>query len=131
MIASVPNFGHWYPRLRVALGRFDYDRRGILDNDHVRFFTRRSFERLVRAQGYSVARRDATGLPLEVADRGGNGQEIDSSPVSKLLARLDRIAVSLRPQLFGYQFLYELRPDPARPTGARNDADRSLPGTGA
>ena len=39
LMVSVPNFGHWYPRARVALGRFDYDRRGILDQDHVRFFT--------------------------------------------------------------------------------------------
>ncbi len=110
LVVSVPNFGHWYPRLRVALGRFDYDRRGILDADHVRFFTRRSFERLVQAEGYTVARRDATGLPLEVVDRGGDGSDIDSSPLARLMARIDRAAVVLRPQLFGYQFLYELRP---------------------
>ena len=110
LIVSVPNFGHWYPRLRVALGRFDYDRRGILDADHVRFFTRRSFERLARSEGFSVARRDATGLPIEVAERGGHDQELQRSFVSRLIARVDRVAVSLRPQLFGYQFLYELRP---------------------
>ena len=28
---SVPNFGHWYPRARIALGPFDYDQRGPLD----------------------------------------------------------------------------------------------------
>ena len=113
VIVSVPNFGHWYPRLRVALGRFDYDRRGILDADHVRFFTRRSFERLVSSQGWIVARRDATGLPIEVADRGGRGQDVGASSASRWIERLDRTAVGLRPQLFGYQFLYELRPDPA------------------
>ena len=37
VLASVPNIGHWYP-LRVVSGRFDYDARGILDRDHVRFF---------------------------------------------------------------------------------------------
>lgn len=120
-IVSVPNFGHWYPRLRVALGRFDYDRRGILDAGHVRFFTRRSFERLVAAAGYGVIRRDATGLPLEVAARGGAGGSTAPSGLSALLARVDRAAVDLRPQLFGYQFLYELRPsrrdDPSGPTG--------------
>ena len=51
LLASIPNFGHWYPRARVALGLFDYDARGILDRDHVRFFTRRSFARLVRDAG--------------------------------------------------------------------------------
>ena len=33
IIASVPNFGHWYPRARTAAGLFDYDQRGILDRD--------------------------------------------------------------------------------------------------
>ena len=42
VVTSVPNFAHWYPRLRVGIGRFDYDRRGILDADHLRFFTRRA-----------------------------------------------------------------------------------------
>src|SRR4029079_15958580 len=37
LISSGPNIGHWYPRLRIALGRFDYDRRGILDATHLRF----------------------------------------------------------------------------------------------
>ena len=108
LVASVPNFGHWYPRLRVGIGRFDYDRRGILDQDHVRFFTKRSFERLVDAHGYRVVRRTGTGLPLEVADRGGNGQEVGSGTAARTLARLDRAAVAARPQLFAYQFVYEL-----------------------
>ena len=51
IVASVPNFGHWYPRLRTAAGLFDYDQRGILDRTHVRFFTRRSFRRAVANTG--------------------------------------------------------------------------------
>ena len=64
LVASVPNFAHWYPRLRTLAGRFDYDRRGILDRTHLRFFTRRSFERLVAEHGWTVASRGYTGLPL-------------------------------------------------------------------
>ena len=48
IIISVPNFGHWYPRVRTALGIFDYDQRGILDKTHVRFFTRRSLLRMIK-----------------------------------------------------------------------------------
>ncbi|MEX0768847.1 MAG: bifunctional glycosyltransferase/class I SAM-dependent methyltransferase, partial [Microthrixaceae bacterium] len=115
VLVSVPNFGHWYPRLRVALGRFDYDRRGILDSDHVRFFTKKSFERLATSAGFTIVRRDATGLPLEVAERGGsawgsdnnqgsdNNRGSDGSKLSSVLARIDRAAVATRPQLFGYQ----------------------------
>ncbi len=109
VLVSVPNFGHWYPRLRVALGRFDYDRRGILDSDHVRFFTKKSFERLALASGFTILRREATGLPLEVAERGGHGQELQGKGFSRLVNQIDRAAVAARPQLFGYQFLFELR----------------------
>src|SRR4051794_5460373 len=70
VIASVPNFGHWYPRLRVVSGRFGYDRRGILDDGHVRFFTRHSFEAMVKSAGYATRRKSSVGLPLEAAKRG-------------------------------------------------------------
>jgi SAM-dependent methyltransferase len=113
LLVSVPNIGHWYPRARVAVGRFDYDRRGILDQDHVRFFTRRSFERLVTSTGFRVVHRSGTGLPLEVLDRGANGTQPGSGSAAQTLARLDRAAVALRPQLFAYQFIYELVPEPA------------------
>ncbi len=110
LIASIPNFGHWYPRTRSALGLFDYDRRGILDNTHIRFFTRRSFERLARECGYTAVQRAATGLPFDVTNRGAG----ENAPAARLgvVGTIDRVTVKLRPQLFGYQFLYELTSTP-------------------
>jgi glycosyltransferase involved in cell wall biosynthesis len=108
VIASVPNFGHWYPRTRTAFGLFDYDRRGILDSTHIRFFTRRSFEHLIADAGLVVVRRDATGLPFDVAKRG-SGDDGESAKVG-VIGTVDKLTVKLRPQLFGYQFLYELKP---------------------
>jgi 2-polyprenyl-3-methyl-5-hydroxy-6-metoxy-1,4-benzoquinol methylase len=108
VITSVPNFGHWYPRTRVALGRFDYDARGILDRGHLRFFTRRSFARMVTSAGWEVRRQESVGLPLEVADRGGTGDSEGTGRGS--LERVDRALVAIRPTLFAYQFLYELAP---------------------
>lgn len=98
LLASVPNFGHWYARGRTALGVFDYDQRGILDRGHVRFFTRRGILRRLREAGFEVMRTEATGLPLEVL-AGGNGA------VRRTLQALDRAAVAARPTLFGYQFV--------------------------
>jgi len=108
LLVSVPNFGHWYPRLRVASGRFDYDRRGILDRGHVRFFTRRSFERVLHRSGWHALRREVTGLPFDVADRGGPGGL--GARLRATVGRLDALGVRLRPTLFGYQLLYELEP---------------------
>jgi glycosyltransferase involved in cell wall biosynthesis len=111
IITCVPNFGHWYPRLRVALGRFDYDRRGILDRDHLRFFTRKSLERMIERTGYSVRRREFLTLPLEVVERGGADDRAGAGTNAlRAFKRLDRIGTALRPTLFAYQFLYELEP---------------------
>ena len=78
ILVSVPNFAHWYPRARVAAGRFDYDQRGLLDRGHVRFFTRRSFERLVADCDLQIVRRTVVGSPIEdVLDRGGT---VDGAP---------------------------------------------------
>jgi hypothetical protein len=110
VIASIPNFAHWYPRLRVMAGRFDYDRRGILDNTHLRFFTNRSFERLARERGWRVARKGVTGLPLEVVERGAGDEPVGESGVRKALRRADAAALRARPSLFAYQLLYQLVP---------------------
>jgi len=107
ILASIPNFAHWYPRGRVAIGRFDYDQRGLLDRGHVRFFTRRSFEKLVRSCGLHIVRRDIVGTPFEILDRDSR------SPMGRLVraaARVDRSATRIWPTMFGYQFLYELAP---------------------
>jgi hypothetical protein len=105
-VTSVPNFGHWYPRAKVALGRFDYDRRGILDRGHVRFFTRASFEALARRAGLDVRRLGAVGVPLEVAARGSSGGPGEHRFVDQAQAA----AVAVWPTLFAYQMVYELQP---------------------
>jgi glycosyltransferase involved in cell wall biosynthesis len=125
VIASIPNFAHWYPRLRVALGRFDYDRRGILDRGHMRFFTRRSFEHLVAEQGLAVRRRAAVGMPFEVVERG-RGADSQAPRTGRgpaaLLRPVDSATIALRPTLFAYQFVYELSPA-AGPIIELRDAD--------
>jgi glycosyltransferase involved in cell wall biosynthesis len=114
VIACVPNFGHWYPRARVALGRFDYDRRGILDRDHVRFFTRRSFERLVATRDYRVRRCESVGLPLEVLERGRQEDPTTRWSGARAARRIDGVGTWVWPTMFAYQFLYELEPVPGR-----------------
>lgn len=102
-VICVPNIGHWYPRFRTAIGRFDYDQRGILDNTHLRFFTRRSIRRLVEREGFKVRRLEAVGLPLDVLTGG--------AVVGRLLRVLDQISLSIWPAMFGYQFILEIEPE--------------------
>jgi 2-polyprenyl-3-methyl-5-hydroxy-6-metoxy-1,4-benzoquinol methylase len=102
LIISTPNFGHWYSRGRVTFGAFDYDRRGILDETHLRFFSRRSLRRVFTSAGLDELEMQYTGLPLDVLTR-------DDSAKSRFARRVDRFLVSLRPTMFGYQFVARLR----------------------
>lgn len=102
---SVPNVSHWYPRLRIAVGRFDYDERGPLDRTHLRFFTRKTLERMIGECDLEIVRRDVVGAPIDIL-----GPEIGiPRKVSRAWTALDRRLARLWPTMFGYQFLYELR----------------------
>jgi len=102
LILSVPNFGHWYPRFRVTFGLFGYDRRGVLDNTHLRFFTRSTLRRAVRRAGFDVLEEAATGLPLGTIGASGG--------IGALLRTIDDGLVRMRPTLFGYQNVLRLTP---------------------
>jgi 2-polyprenyl-3-methyl-5-hydroxy-6-metoxy-1,4-benzoquinol methylase len=104
LLLSVPNFGHWYPRARVVTGLFGYDRRGILDNTHLRFFTRSTLRRMVRSAGFDIMEELATGLPLGAVGAGARGGSVQA------IRRIDEALVRLRPTLFGYQYILRLTP---------------------
>ena len=101
MLASVPNFAHWYPRARVSLGLFDYDQRGILDRTHLRHFTRRSFRRLVKESSLELVELRYSGLPLGAVGLSGLGPRI--------VQGVDRRLVRTWPTMFAYQFIGRLR----------------------
>ena len=106
VLVSVPNFGHWYPRARAVSGTFDYDQRGPLDEGHVRFFTRKSFERLVAQCGLRIVERQTVGSPFDVVGRGAPDSRL--ARAAEKVAAADRAATRAWPTLFGYQFLYRL-----------------------
>jgi 2-polyprenyl-3-methyl-5-hydroxy-6-metoxy-1,4-benzoquinol methylase len=103
VLLSVPNFAHWYPRIRVAAGLFGYDRRGILDETHLRFFTRATLRRLVRASGFDILEEQATGLPLGTIS-ASDGHRL------RIARKIDMPLVRARPTLFGYQYVLRLTP---------------------
>lgn len=114
IIASVPNFVHWYPRLRVLVGRFGYDRRGILDRGHLRFFTRSTFAAMAGDAGFEVTEVRPVGLPLEVRTRSGStaadpGGRTEG-PLLRLVASVDRWLARTWPSMFAYQYVFRLVP---------------------
>jgi len=64
VVASIPNIAHGAIRLSLLQGKFDYQELGILDNTHLRFFTRKTVEELFEKSGYLSEIVDRTHLPI-------------------------------------------------------------------
>jgi 2-polyprenyl-3-methyl-5-hydroxy-6-metoxy-1,4-benzoquinol methylase len=69
VVASIPNIAHGAIRLALLQGRFEYMDLGLLDNTHLRFFTRKSVESLFERAGYFVEVIDRTKLPVFSASK--------------------------------------------------------------
>lgn len=54
LIASIPNVVNIVVRFKLLMGKFDYEKEGILDNTHLRFFTFRTAKDLISNAGYQV-----------------------------------------------------------------------------
>jgi len=107
VVLSVPNFSHWYPRLKVATGRFGYERQGVLAESSLRFFTRPTLDRLLRSSGLVPLRWESRGLTG--VERGGRS--------SRWSARADAVGLVVSPKLFTATILVEAEPSrPSAPT---------------
>jgi 2-polyprenyl-3-methyl-5-hydroxy-6-metoxy-1,4-benzoquinol methylase len=65
LLISIPNTGYAGIILELLSGEFCYREEGLLDQNHLRFFTRRSFLRLLNKNGFDGTVVDRIILPLE------------------------------------------------------------------
>src|SRR5215216_4505291 len=54
VVASIPNVAHGSVRLALMQGRFQYSQLGLLDDTHLRFFTRESVEQLFEDASFLI-----------------------------------------------------------------------------
>lgn len=104
ILVSLPNAVHWSVRAVVGSGRFDYTNQGILDRGHLRFFTQASSKRLFDDAGLTIASSLTTPVPWEKVIPRLLGKAI-----SDQVERADYFMSRLRPNLFAYQHIFELR----------------------
>lgn len=67
VIVSLPNVAAWTVRLGLLRGRFEYEPSGILDETHLRFFTKASAARLLEQAGLEVLRADLNPMLVRAA----------------------------------------------------------------
>jgi len=65
VIASIPNVAHASVRLALLGGSFRYRERGLLDESHLRFFTREGVQDLFESSGYLITQWQRRRLEVE------------------------------------------------------------------
>ncbi|HEX3550161.1 MAG TPA: methyltransferase domain-containing protein [Candidatus Elarobacter sp.] len=68
VVASVPNVAHAAVRVAIFSGTMPYVTLGILDETHLRFFTREGVEALFEESGFRLQHIDRTVAPFEGSD---------------------------------------------------------------
>lgn len=65
VVASIPNIAHLATRLMLLQGRWEYDDFGLMDQTHLRFFTRSSIVELFTQSGYQLESMDRVEIPVQ------------------------------------------------------------------
>lgn len=63
VVASIPNVGHWSVLGELLTGRWRYAEEGILDRDHVRFFTLEGIRALFDESGWVIEEQQEKATP--------------------------------------------------------------------
>lgn len=106
LLVSVPNVAHWSMRLHVLRGQFDYTDIGIRDATHLRWFTLKTIQNLLRGQRFEI---------LEYKPTAGTWMcEYRAIPWKLLSLRNRRSVVAALtraiPSLFACQHVLKARP---------------------
>ena len=101
VVISIPNVAHGAVRLSLLEGRFEYRPLGLLDDTHLRFFTRSSLEAMLGAAGFS-----AVDVRRTTADAFATEIPLDKSRFAPEL--VDRVRSD--PEAFTYQFVLRAVP---------------------
>jgi GT2 family glycosyltransferase/2-polyprenyl-3-methyl-5-hydroxy-6-metoxy-1,4-benzoquinol methylase len=101
-LLSIPNVGYAGVIAGLLRGEFKYRPTGLLDETHLRFFTRSSLLELLRAHGYSAL--SISPLRLDVQNTEFRDTALDELPLPVL-----RAVVAL-PDSLAYQFIVEASP---------------------
>ena len=104
VVISIPHIGHGDVRLALLKGRWDYSPLGLLDDTHLRFFTRDNLLELLRAAGLAATDIRRTTTPL-----GTTELKVDLSQYDQAL--IDEVMQD--PEATTYQFVVRAVPDDA------------------
>ncbi|MEO8661889.1 MAG: class I SAM-dependent methyltransferase [Bryobacteraceae bacterium] len=109
LVASLPNSGNIYFRLKILMGQFPQDDKGLFDRTHVHFYMWDGWKELLERNGFKVDVIQPTGIPVGLALPAA----ADSAPVKAAEWLCYRLALAWK-RLFAYQFVVVCLPTAGR-----------------
>lgn len=97
VVISLPNIAHADVRLSLLEGRFDYNPWGLLDATHIRFFTYKSLQELVKRAGLVITDMQRVRVPAFESELRVSRQSVPTAVVSEILKD---------PEAETYQFVF-------------------------
>ena len=120
LVISVPNIAYAGVVAAMRNGIFDYSERGQLDRTHVRFFTKRSLEKVLLDSGWTPRVWEANRVPVECSEFSWHWSALSGEQRQALLSGWQDFDV--------YQWMVVVTPSVDAPawelTEARHAADR-------
>lgn len=102
---SVPNVANITVRASLLFGMFNYQERGILDQTHLRFYTKRTFRRELEQAGFEIAALRGSSIPVRLVIGS-----FTPEPILRVIEKLLTTITPLWPSLFAYQIVAVARP---------------------
>lgn len=97
---SVPNIANITVRLGLLFGIFEYRDRGILDETHLRFYTKRTIRRDVEKAGFRILETSGSSVPIRLIIG-----TYTPEPLLRLGERMLTVLTRLWRGLFAYQII--------------------------
>lgn len=108
ILTSVPNIANFAIRLNLFfLGQFDYQEYGIMDRSHLRFFTKKTIEEVLKKLGFEITYFDVVS--------GFEVLRIYAKTIGRITFRIvplrfiEYFITRLFPSLFSLEFIYEAK----------------------
>lgn len=104
IIVTTGNIAFLPIRLMLLLGQFNYGQRGILDKDHTRLFTFKSMRHILVNHGYEISHVSGMPVPFPLA--------LGEHWFSYFLLKVNQLLIKLSKNMFSYQMVFIVRPNP-------------------
>jgi glycosyltransferase involved in cell wall biosynthesis len=97
LIISTGNIAFLPMRMMLAIGKFNYGKRGILDLTHTRLFTFKTLKQLLEQSGFNV--QDVRGIPAPFPLAVGVGI------LGKMMLSINKMMIGISKSMFSYQMM--------------------------